>query len=45
MFVVRSTQRGLEMIWWCAAYFDNESLSNQQTVRNGNYESDSDSIS
>jgi hypothetical protein len=40
-----STQRGLEMIWWCAACFENESLSNQQTIRNGNYESDSDSIS
>ncbi|KAI2510078.1 hypothetical protein MHU86_4372 [Fragilaria crotonensis] len=40
-----STQRGLEMIWWCAACFDNESVSNQETIRQGNYESDGDSIS
>ena len=37
-----STQRGLEMVWWCAYCFDNESLSNQKTIREGNYESDSD---
>ena len=37
-----STQRGLEMIWWCASCFDNESITNQETIRQGNYESDSD---
>jgi hypothetical protein len=37
-----STQRGLEMIWWCAACFDDESVSNQKMIRDGRYESDGD---
>ena len=35
--------RGLEMIWWCAECFDNESLTNQQSIRDGNYEFDNES--
>jgi hypothetical protein len=38
------SQRGLEMIWWCAECFDNESLTNQKTIREGNYECDNEII-
>ena len=32
--------RGLEMVWWCAQCFDNESLTTQNIIRDGNYNSD-----
>jgi len=35
-------KRGLQMIWWCGTCFDNESLSNQNQIREGKYESDND---
>ena len=40
-----STLRGLEMVWWCALCFDKESLSTQNLIREGNYNSDGDSNS
>ncbi|KAI2505022.1 hypothetical protein MHU86_9378 [Fragilaria crotonensis] len=36
-------KRGLELIWWCATCFDDESLTNQQQIREGKYESDNES--
>ena len=39
------TKRGLEMIWWCAACFGKQSILNQETIRQGNYESDDDTSS
>ena len=35
-------KRGLELIWWCASCFDDESLTNQQQIREGKYESDNE---
>jgi hypothetical protein len=40
-----STLRSLEMVWWCALCFDKESLSTQNLIREGNYNSDGDSNS
>ncbi|KAI2507315.1 hypothetical protein MHU86_7151 [Fragilaria crotonensis] len=42
-----SSKRNLEMVWWCARCFDEESLTNQRQIREGKYESDksADSIS
>jgi hypothetical protein len=36
-------KRGLELTWWCGTCFDNESLTNQQQIREGKYESDNKS--
>ncbi len=36
-------KRGLELIWWCATCFDDESLTNQQQICEGKYESDNES--
>ena len=38
-------KRGLELIWWCATCFDDESLTNQQQIREGKYEGDGDNES
>ena len=35
-----SEKRHLDMIWWCSDCFDNESITNQQQIRDGKYESD-----
>lgn len=35
-----SSKRNLEMVWWCARCFDEESLTNQRQIREGKYESD-----
>jgi hypothetical protein len=37
------SHRRLEMVWWCGECFDNESVTNQNTIRDGNYESDGES--
>jgi hypothetical protein len=34
------SKRGLEMIWWCADCFDLESLTTQNQIRSGTYNSD-----
>jgi hypothetical protein len=36
-------KRGLEVIWWCATCFDEESLTNQQQILEGKYKSDNES--
>ncbi|KAI2488905.1 hypothetical protein MHU86_25959 [Fragilaria crotonensis] len=35
-----SEKRHLDMIWWCGDCFENESITNQQQIRDGKYESD-----
>jgi exonuclease VII small subunit len=35
-----SEKRHLDMIWWCGDCFDNESITNQQQIRDGKYFSD-----
>ena len=35
--------RRLEMVWWCGECFNKESVINQNTIRDGNYESDGES--
>jgi hypothetical protein len=35
-----STKRGLEMTWWCSTCFEQESLTTQKQIRDGNYHSD-----
>ena len=35
-----SEERHLDMIWWCGDCFDNASITNQQQIRDGKYESD-----
>ena len=35
-----SEKRHLDMIWWCGECFDNESITNEQQIREGKYESD-----
>jgi hypothetical protein len=37
------SNRRLEMVWWCGECFDKESVTNQNTIRDGNYESDGES--
>jgi hypothetical protein len=36
-----SSKRGLEMIWWCGTCFEQESITTQDFIRAGNYNSDS----
>jgi hypothetical protein len=36
-------KRGIEFIWWCATCFVDKSLTNQQLIREGKYESDNES--
>jgi GTP-binding protein EngB required for normal cell division len=40
-----STKRGLEMIWWCGNCFELESLTTQNLIRSGKYQSDDDDYS
>ena len=35
-------KRGLELVWWCGPCFDAESVTNQEQIRDGKYESDGD---
>lgn len=38
-----STKRGLELAWWCATCFGNESVvASQELIRSGDYDSDTD---
>jgi hypothetical protein len=40
-----SSKRSLEMIWWCGTCFEQESLTTQNFIRAGNYNSDSSTSS
>lgn len=37
-----STKRGLELAWWCATCFGNESVASQTLIHSGDYDSETD---